>query len=198
MILENFLLIATLVLAAGVILVGCFVGVRTYLRYRGKMLITCPETGKAAAVKVDATQAVRESLVGHAKIRLEECSRWPERQNCGQECLSQVEADPEKCLVWTTVAKWYEGKSCAYCHKPFGEIHWHDHRPALVGPAGKSVQWNEIRAERLPEFFATHLPVCWDCHIAETFRHEHPELVVDRTWKRGAMGEVIPEHRPEK
>ena len=26
----------------------------------------------------------------------------------------------------------------------------------------------------------THLPVCWNCHIAESFRREHPELVVDR------------------
>jgi len=197
MILENFLLIATLVLAAGVLMVGCIIGVRTYLRYRGKMLVTCPETGKPAAVKVDATHAVRESVLGHKRIRLEECSRWPERKNCGQECLSQIEADPENCLVWTTVAKWYEGQSCAYCHKPFGEIHWHDHRPALVGPDRKTVQWNEIPAERLQEVFETHWPVCWDCHIAETFRHEHPELVVDRPWKRGAMGEIIPEHKPE-
>ena len=68
------------------------------------MLITCPETGKPAAVKVDAGQAVRESVLGHPKIRLEECSRWPERQNCGQECLSQIEADPENCLVWMTIA----------------------------------------------------------------------------------------------
>jgi hypothetical protein len=24
-------------------------------------------------------------------LRLSECSRWPERQGCGQECLSQIE-----------------------------------------------------------------------------------------------------------
>jgi hypothetical protein len=27
---------------------------------------------------------------------------------------------------------------------------------------------------------STHLPVCWDCHIARRFRREHPALVVDR------------------
>jgi hypothetical protein len=29
--------------------------------------------------------------------------------------------------------------------------------------------------------------------MAETFRREHPERVVDRPWKRGAMGEFIDE-----
>jgi hypothetical protein len=32
----------------------------------------------------------------------------------------------------------------------------------------------------LQETFATHQPVCWDCHIAQTFRREHAELVTDR------------------
>ena len=34
--------------------------------------------------------------------------------------------------------------------------------------------------EQLPEIFATHQPVCWNCHIAESFRRLHPELVTDR------------------
>jgi hypothetical protein len=42
------------------------------------------------------------------------------------------------------------------------------------------VQWSEIPAEKLQEVMRTHQPVCWNCHIAETFRREHPELVVDR------------------
>ena len=31
-----------------------------------------------------------------------------------------------------------------YCHKPFGEIHWHDHPPALVDYERKTVEWDEI------------------------------------------------------
>jgi hypothetical protein len=27
---------------------------------------------------------------------------------------------------------------------------------------------------------ATHVPVCWDCRVAKTFRREHPELLTDR------------------
>lgn len=84
------------------------------------------------------------------------------------------------CLVWTIITRWYQGRNCVYCHKPFKGIHWHDHPPALVDYERKTVQWDEIPAEKLQEALGTHLPVCWSCHIAETFRREHPELVVDR------------------
>jgi len=69
---------------------------------------------------------------------------------------------------------------CVYCHKPFGEIHWHDHPPGLVDEQGKTVQWNEIPLENLQQTLNTHWPVCWNCHIAESFRRQHPELVTDR------------------
>jgi hypothetical protein len=32
----------------------------------------------------------------------------------------------------------------------------------------------------LLDVFSTHRPVCWNCHVTETFRRLHPELVVDR------------------
>jgi hypothetical protein len=160
--------------------------VRVLLQYRGKMLFTCPETGKAACVKVAIADAARTSLTGRPNLQLSECSRWPERQSCGQECLSQLGADPQSCLVWTKVSDWYRGRACAYCHKPFLELHWHDHRPALIGPDGKTVQWSEVPADKLPEIFEAHLPVCWNCHVAETFRREYPEKVVDRPGNRGA------------
>lgn len=191
MTLDNYLFIVALVLAAAIV-AGLGYATRVFLRYRGKMLFTCPETGKPAAVKVAASKAARSSLAGRPYICLSECSRWPERQDCGQECLSQIGADPQDCLVWTKVADWYRGRACVYCRKPFGEIHWHDHRPPLIGPDRKTVQWSELPAEKLPQVFETHWPVCWSCHIAETFRREHSELVVDRPGPRGPMGEFIP------
>lgn len=167
---------------------------RVFFRYRGRRLFTCPETRKAACVKVAAGDAARSSLTGRPRIHLSECSRWAERQNCGQQCLSQLGADPQNCLVWTKVCDWYRGRTCAYCHKPFLELHWHDHRPALLGPAGNTVQWSEVAPESLPELFETHFPVCWSCYIAETFRREHPERVVDRPANRGPMGEFLTNH----
>jgi hypothetical protein len=190
----TYLLIATLILAAAVAF-WLTDAARALFRYRGKMLFTCPETGKAACVKVAAVDAARSSLTGRPKIHLSECSRWPERQGCGQECLSQLGADPHNCLVWTKVSDWYMGRTCVYCHKPFLELHWHDHRPALLGPDHKTVQWSDVAAENLPEIFKTHLPVCWSCHIAQTFRREHPEMVIDRPGNRGPMGELLTEHK---
>lgn len=159
----------------------------TCLRYRGQRLVTCPETLKDAAVHVKVFDAARKASIGKGGIRLDQCLRWPERQNCGQECLSQVQSDPEHCLVWNIVSDWYRRKSCAYCQKPFLEPHWHDRHPARLAPDRTVKQWNEIPAERLHEVFETHLPVCWNCYIAD-----HPELVLGRQWDRGAGGEYAP------
>jgi hypothetical protein len=191
-----------LVIAGAILLAGTSIGLimvtRTYLKYRGKRLVTCPETRNPAAVHVNAGKAAVDVLEGkHARIRLDQCSHWPEREHCGQECLSQIENDPEGCSVWSIAQQWYRGRACAYCRQPIEKIHWHDHRPALLSPEKKTVQWSEIPAEKLPEVLQTHLPVCWSCHIAETFRREHPERIVDRPWKRGAMGEYIAE-KPEE
>ena len=154
--------------------------VRTYLIYRGTRVITCPETGKPAAVEVDAAWAVvSQSSLGSPMLQLAACSRWPERQACGQECLAQIEAAPHGCLARTMVERWYEGKKCALCRRPFADIHWSDHKPAVRLAGGETVGWSAIRAEELPAVLPASAPVCWNCHIAETFRREHPDLVVD-------------------
>ena len=67
-----------------------------------------------------------------------------------------------------------------YCHKRFGPLHHLDHVPALMGPDHKTAEWNDFQFEQLPNLFSTHKPVCWSCHVTQTFRREHPELCVDR------------------
>jgi hypothetical protein len=156
------------------------VAARAYWRYRGERLITCPEISQTEAVEVNAKKAALDAFRGVEHLRLRDCSRWPERAGCGEDCLSQVEADPQSCLVWNIVHNWYEDKVCALCQKPFGSINWHDHRPALLDAEGNTVQWTAIPPETLREVFLTHEPVCWNCHVAESFRREHPELVTDR------------------
>ena len=154
--------------------------VSAYLRFRGSRVITCPETRAPAAVEVDARHAAAAAALGTPHLRLTSCSRWPERQGCGQECLKQVEATPADCLVHNILVKWYEGKTCALCGRPVGAIHWPEHRPALLSPEGTTVAWGEIPLERLPDVLATHRPVCGNCHDAEAFRRQFPELVVVR------------------
>jgi len=156
-------------------------GVRAYFRVRGKRLVTCPETHCSAAVELDAKGAALKAFRGGTYLCLQDCSRWPERQACAQDCLPQVEALGQGCLVRNVVASWYQGKTCVYCHKPVDRVaDWTGHMPGLLDKDYKTVAWSDVPAETLPEVFATHKAVCWSCHMAETFRREHPELVTDR------------------
>lgn len=174
--------ITLVVVALGAILLVLVPIGRLYRKFRGTRVVTCPENKETAAVEVDAFQAAFSSA-DETRLRLKDCSRWPEKENCGQECLRQIQLAPEDCLLKNTLMRWYAERSCAICHKPFGEIHWHEHKPALLGPDHVTLEWFEFRPEKVHEVLATHQPVCWDCHIASKFRREHPELVVDRPWK---------------
>ena len=91
----------------------------------------------------------------------------------------------DDCLVRSVLAKWYTGKSCVYCGKQFGEVQWIDHKPALLSPDGLLMDWNKVELQSLPTVLESHLPVCWDCYIAQSFLKEHPELVVYRPWQHG-------------
>jgi hypothetical protein len=174
------IVIAVLVLAVALFVLRAVPGVRAYFKFRGKRLVTCPETKAPEAVNVAAGEAALGVFFNEPTIRLNQCSRWPERQGCGQDCLQQIEADSQNCLVWNIVSKWYEGKSCVFCHKPINRLQHVDHAPALLGPDFRTTEWKDIRPDKLPEVFSTYQPVCWDCHVAETFRRLHPELVTDR------------------
>jgi hypothetical protein len=182
------IIIAVLVLAAGLFVLRAMPGVSAYFALRGKRLVTCPETHKTEAVDVAAGEAGLGAFFNEPTLRLKECSRWPERQDCGQDCLQQVEADAQNCLVWNIVGNWYEGKSCVFCRKPIGPLHQWDHAPALLGPDFKTSEWKDVRPEQLPQIFSTHQPVCWSCHVAESFRRLHPELVTDRPLEHKRIG----------
>jgi hypothetical protein len=151
-----------------------------WLRYRGTRIVVCPESREMVAVRVDAAHAALSAPQGRPELRLEACTRWPERQGCGQECLGQIESAPEACLLRSILADWYHDKDCAFCGRAIGAVRWHDHKPALAAPDGRLVAWNGFRPEQVIDVLASHKPVCWDCHLAETFRREHPELVTDR------------------
>jgi hypothetical protein len=150
-------------------------------KFRGTRVITCPETRDPAAVVVDARHAARSAVTGERELRLRQCSRWPEREDCGQQCLEQIELSPEECLVRTMLDRWYQSASCALCGKEIGQINWFKHRPAFMSPDRKTAEWDEVRAEDLPTVLATHYPVCWDCHIIETVRRKYLERMIYRS-----------------
>jgi hypothetical protein len=173
----NIFLVVLLISFVPVVLLAT----RTYLRYRGTRVVTCPETKKPVAVRVDKHLAASTAIAGETRLRLESCTRWPEREHCGQECLSQIEASPEACLVRNILADWYRVRFCVFCRKEFGRIGWGDHKPALLPPDRRhTIEWDEIAPEMLPAVLATHEPVCWNCHVAKRFHDQFPGLVTER------------------
>ena len=174
------LLILAVILAAALLFVVVPISTRAFLRFRGQRVVTCPENKSVAAVEVNAARAALGAAIGQKALHLADCSRWPEKRECGQECLAQIEAAPRECLVRTQVSRWYEGKACVYCKRPFGEIPWDLHRPALLTAQGELMEWKDAELETLPQILATHWPVCWDCLVTEALRRKHPELITDR------------------
>ena len=172
-------LIAVVIFAAA-LWVGVRWLVRSASRYRGPRLVTCPETKRPAIVEVDALHASLTSTVSLPDIRLENCSRWPIKGQCGQECLLALDVAPDRCLISGVLMHWYRDKKCVYCSKTFADVQWLDHRPALLSPTRELVSWNAINVDKLGEVLKTYSPVCWNCYIAQTFHAEHPDLIVVR------------------
>ncbi|MGO9230557.1 MAG: hypothetical protein ACLQKA_15305 [Bryobacteraceae bacterium] len=146
-------------------------------KYRGRGVVTCPENRKPAGVKVDLRYAMTTALARPPEIRLQSCSRWPEKVGCGQECLGQIAASPEGCLVHHILSKWYTGKVCRSCGLPIGDISLAGAKPAVLRADGRSVEWSDIPAEKLQETLSAAGPICFACHTARKMLSEHRELI---------------------
>jgi hypothetical protein len=179
--------VAALVLFAGAYLLLRLV-VKEVLRFRGKRLITCPETLTPEVVELKTPRAIASSFFGDPSYRLSDCSRWPEKQNCAQDCVRQIEAAPLGCLIRNMLDRWYADKMCVLCRTPLGSVDWYDRQPAVRDQEGITREWRDIPATKIPEVLKTHQPICWNCHVAERFRRQHPELVIDRP-PHGLAGE---------
>ena len=170
--------IKVLIGVAAIVVLGRLL--RVWLQYRGKRVIRCPENLRPAGVVVDAAHAAVTALAAGPMLRLSQCSRWPERAGCGQQCLSQIQAAPEDCLVRNIIAKWYRGKSCINCGREIGEIDWSGSQPCLLGEGGISVEWKQIPADKLEQTLLEAQAICYSCHTARALVREHPELAIDR------------------
>jgi hypothetical protein len=145
----------------------------------GIRIVTCPETGRAAAVSFNRVHAALTALAhNEPDLQLADCSRWAVRGPCDQACVPQAKL-PESTAT-NMVVRWSAGKRCALCGKPLIEASRVDHHIGLLSSDRVTTEWPGVPPEELPEALRTRRPVCWNCHIAEMFRRLRPELVTDR------------------
>ena len=70
-------------------------------------------------------------------------------------------------MIKKRLESWYQGKACSCCERGFGVIRWHEHKPALISPDHKLLQWKDVLAEEMSQVLATHEPVCGTCNFGD-------------------------------
>jgi hypothetical protein len=65
-------------------------GQSIYNHYRGGRAVICPETHQQVGVRFDALHAAATELSGRPVFHLADCTRWPQRADCGQDCIPQA------------------------------------------------------------------------------------------------------------
>ena len=177
---ETFILI----LIATIVLLYGLVALAAYFRMRGTRIVVCPETHEPAAVTIDAGHAAFSAVREKADIELTSCSRWQGEPQCDQACTVQIAAAPAETRATNILRNWFTGKSCAICRRVIPPVHHVEQHPGLMNvasPTHELLTWEDIPGdEHLPAMLQSHLPVCSNCMLAETFRRKFPELVTDR------------------
>jgi hypothetical protein len=179
-----------LLLLGTVLFVYLGIALATWLRLHGTRVVTCPETGKTAAVNVDLGHAAVTAVWEKADLTLATCSRWPDRQACDQACVPQIVESEDETRARTIAVHFFEGKRCAICQSHIDSIHTATLQPGLRDPVTRDVAaWDELPAQNLPDAFQTRQAVCANCTLAESFRRRFPDRVVDRIPRPGSVAE---------
>jgi hypothetical protein len=93
----------------------------------------------------------------------------------------QVRGNPHDPAATAELKHFFEGKSCASCNRPIPPVQAGQMRPGLVDPnTHQTMAWNQIPTANLAATLRSHQAICSNCLTLETFRQQHPELVVDR------------------
>jgi hypothetical protein len=112
--------------------------------------------------------------------------RWPEKGDCGQECLAQVNPSPEN--IERLLQKWYHGKTCAICDRPLTPADWRRSRLALLNEHQKLFELRHMHLDELPSVLDQMAALCWNCHQEERARQaESPRLLKGDRRKYGSL-----------
>jgi hypothetical protein len=173
------LFIALLFLA--VLAVYAVIAARTWARVHGSRVVVCPETQTPVAVTVDVGHAAATAIWEKADVRLTSCTRWPERQDCDQPCVTQIETAPAETSPKTIAAHFFARQRCAICATPIEPPSRLTIQPGFMDPDTHKVRtWDEVPPQDLCAAIAISHPLCPNCTLAEAFRQRHPARVTDR------------------
>src|SRR5689334_14572409 len=136
-----------------------------------------PATKQAATALIDA--ALTSAVESVPAQDLSQSSPGSDSQSAIDAACIEAGHLPEASAS-VAVKEWARGRSCAMCRGPVTESWFAGHHIALLEPTGMTREWVDVGADRLALALATSLPLCWNCHVAATFRRTHPELVTDR------------------
>jgi hypothetical protein len=140
--------------------------------------LTCPETRSGVRVRVDIPHRLRTLLRGQEELRLTACSRWPDGQPCGEECLLQIDLKPE--ILDRALRAWTEGRGCALCHRPLGEVDWRMGHFSALDEKGNWISTAAMPLKNLPMALDRYRPVCWACNLSQCLQREPFLLKGDR------------------
>ena len=141
---------------------------QVFVTYRGTRVMACPETGQPVAIDLQVRHAALEALFKRPGLRVQECSRWPERAGCEEACVREIEAAPADHRVPTMLAEWCQGRPCVCCGAPLTGVHVGAHEPHLMNAERRIVEWRQVPPQDLPQVLSSCAPVCETCLLAET------------------------------
>ena len=92
-----------------------------------------------------------------------------------------VKSNPHDAATTAQLKQFFGGRQCASCTRPIPPVRAGELRPGLLNSiTHEAIAWDEIPAANLSTTLEGHVAICSACLISETFRRQHPELVVDR------------------
>ena len=86
-------IVVAAVIAIAVLYVVLPVVAGAYRRFRRSRALRCPETGTQAEVGIDASRFALTSAIGRPLLSVKNCSLWPEKAGCRQDCLALPEVE---------------------------------------------------------------------------------------------------------
>ncbi len=161
--------IITIVAILAVPLLGAAVvlAVRGYRMSLGARLVRCPADGAMVRTEVSPWRAAFNSALGTEQDVIRACTHWPERGECGQECMHQIETSPTGCREEDLVARWRDGRPCGVCGARLETTPQARDQVAYVDQEGLTAQLHDLEGEDLVRLFWSCEPVCWDCHTSQ-------------------------------